>query len=78
MDRSLNIRVEVAVGIDQRKYQTTASTAVVFTHDHILRNVHQTAGQVTRVSGTQRGIGKTLTSTVSCDEVLQHRQPFTV
>ena len=78
MDRSLNIRVEVAVGIDQRKHQTTASTAVVFTHDHILRNVHQTAGQVTRVSGTQRGIGKTLTSTVSCDEVLQHRQPFTV
>ena len=35
---------------------TLGCTAVVLTDDNVLRNVYQTAGQVTRVSGTQCGI----------------------
>ncbi len=37
-------------------------------------DVHQTPGQVTRVGGTQGGVGQTLAGTVGGDEVLQHRQ----
>ena len=49
-----------------------------FANDDVLRNVHQTTGQVTRVGGTQRGIGQTLTGTVGGDEVLQNRQALAV
>ena len=78
MNRSLDVRVQTAVLINQRQNQTTAGATVVLTNDNILRNVHQTTGQVTRVSGTQRGISQTLTCTVGCDKVLQNRQAFTV
>ena len=54
--------------------QTALGAAVVLTDDDVLRDVHQTTGQVTRVGGTQRGVGQTLTSTVTGDEVLEHRQ----
>ena len=48
--------------------------AVLLADDDVLRHVHQTTGQVTRVGGTQRGVGETLAGTVGGDEVLQHRQ----
>src|SRR5699024_5987978 len=56
---------------------TLTGATVVFANDDILRNVNQTTGQVARVSGTQRGIGQTLTGTVGVVEVLQNRQTFT-
>ena len=51
--------------------------AVVFADDHVLRDVNQTARQVTRVGGLQRRIGQTLAGAVRRDEVFEHRQPFT-
>ena len=50
--------------------------AVLLTNDDFLGNVHQTTGQVTRVGGTQCGIGHTLTGASGGDEVLQDRQTF--
>ena len=52
--------------------------AVLLADDHVLRHVHQTTGQVTRVGGTQRGVGQTLAGTVRGDEVLQHGQALAV
>ena len=78
VNRSLNVRVQVAVGVNQREHQTAAGATVMLTHDNVLRHIHQTTGQVTRVSGTQCGISQTLTCTVGCDEVLQNRQALTV
>ena len=46
--------------------------------DNILRYIDQTTGQVTRVSGTQRGIRQTLTGASGGVEVLQNVQAFTV
>src|SRR5690606_36306448 len=51
--------------------------AVMAVDDHVLRNVHQTAGQVTCVRGTQRRVSQTLAGAVRADEVLKRRQPFT-
>ena len=51
--------------------------AVVLTDDDILRNVDQTAGQVTRVRGTQCGIGHTLSGAARCDKVFEYRQTLT-
>src|SRR5665647_3821905 len=51
---------------------------VVFTDDDILRDVHETTREVTRVCGTQSRVGQTLTSTVSSDEVLGDGQAFAV
>ena len=53
---------------------TLARTAVLFAHNHVLRNVHQTTGQVTRVGGAQSGIGQALAGAVRVVEVLQHGQ----
>src|SRR4029078_5995843 len=54
--------------------QATLGATVVLADDDVLRDVHQTTGQVTRVGGTQRGVGKTLTRTVRRDEELEHGQ----
>lgn len=76
--RGLDVRVAdqrtVRLHLGQRHDDATAGAAVGLTDDDVLRDVHQTTGQVTRVGGAQRGIGQTLTSTVGVDEVLQHRQ----
>src|SRR5690606_8840200 len=47
-------------------------TAVFLGDDGVLRHVHQTTGQVTRVGGLQGGVGQTLTGAVGGVEVLQH------
>ena len=44
--------------------------------DDVLRHVDETAGEVTRVGGLERGIGQTLTRAVGRDEVLQHGEAF--
>ena len=64
--RSAIAQLEAAVG-----------AAVLLADDDVLRDVHQTTGQVTRVGGTQGGVGQTLTGTVRGDEVLQHGQALT-
>ena len=51
--------------------------AVVLADDDILRNVYQTAGQVTGVCGTKRGIGHALSSAAGRDEVFEGGQAFT-
>src|SRR5690606_22692724 len=56
---------------------TLGGAAVVLGDDEVLRNVDQTAGQVTRVGSLKSRIGQTFTRTVSRDEVLQYVQPFT-
>ena len=50
--------------------------AIVFADDHVLRHVHQTAGQVARVRRLESGIGQSLARAVGGDEVLQHGQAF--
>ncbi len=57
--------------------QTMLGTAINLGNHQILSDVYQTACQITGVSGFQRGIRKTLTSTVSRDEVLKYAQTFT-
>ena len=56
---------------------TVQSAAIVFHNDCVLSNVNQATCEVTRVSGLERGIGQTFTSTMSRDEVLQNRETFT-
>src|SRR5207248_7791873 len=62
---------------DRLHVDAFVGAAIVLAHDHVLRHVHQTAGQVTRVGGLERGVGQTLTGAVRRDEVLQHVEAFT-
>ena len=50
--------------------------AVVLADDHVLRHVHQAAGQVAGVGGLERRIRQALARAVGRDEVLQHGEPF--
>ena len=61
----------------RRHQQALLGATVDLGHNQILGNVYQTTSQVTGVRSFQRGIRKTLTSTVSRDEVLQYAQTFT-
>src|SRR5690606_17350936 len=63
--------------VDDPNGDPTVGLAVVFEDDHLLGDVNQTTGQITRVSSTQSGVGETLAGTVSRDEILEHRQTFT-
>ena len=58
-------------------HDVAGCAAVVLTDDHILGNVHQTTGEVSRVSGAQRRIHQTLTGAVGGDDVLGDRQTLT-
>ncbi len=58
------------------RHQAAKSTAVVVGDHYVLRHVHQSAGEVTGVSGLQRGIGQAFTRTVGGDEILQDGQSF--
>ena len=51
--------------------------AVVLADDDLLGHVHQTAGQVAGVGGTQGGVGQALAGAVGGDEELQNGQAFT-
>ena len=78
LDVLVQDQLTVGVGDGDRRDQAALGAAVLFADDDVLRNVHQTTGQVTRVGGTQRGVGQTLTGTVRGDEVFQHRQALAV
>ena len=53
---------------------TAEGTTVVRIDDDILRDIHQTTGEVTRIGCLKRRIGQPLTGTVGRDEVLQDRK----
>ena len=67
---------DVVVALDGRSSQAAERTTVLLVDDHVLCDVNQTACQITGVSRLQCGIGKTLTSTVRRDEILEHRKPL--
>src|SRR5712692_1156344 len=46
--------------------------AVLDAHDHVLRDVHEAARQVSGVGGAEGGVGKALARAVGRDEVLEH------
>ena len=58
--------------------QAVGCTAVLFADDDILRDVNQTAGQVTGVRCTQSGICQALSGATGGNEVFQNVQAFTV
>ncbi len=68
---------DLAVLLDLADLNAVVGAAVVLADDDLLGHVHQTAGQVTRVGGTQSGIGHALSSASGGDEVLQYGQAFT-
>ena len=68
------VLVDVALLVVQRVRHAVGGAAVDLADDDVLGHVHQTAGQVARVGGTQRGVGQTLTGAVRGDEVLQNGQ----
>ena len=71
-------RCRFLVVFDNRLGSDTIDGATVsFKDDHVLGNVHQLTGHVTRVRGLKRSIGKSLTGTVSGDEVFQYGKTFT-
>ena len=70
-----HIRVRRVID-EQRHVDELLGLAVVFEDDHVLGDVHQTAGQVTGVGRTEGRVGQALAGTVGRDEVLADRQPF--
>ena len=72
------MQVALSVTLADLHRQAALGAAILFTHDHVLGDVHQTTGQVARLCGTQCGIGQTLTRAVLGDEVFQHGQAVAV
>src|SRR5690606_29089150 len=62
----------IAPLVDDLDDDAAIGLAVVLDHDDLLGDVDQPAGEVTRVGGSQGGVGQPLAGTVSGDEVLQH------
>ncbi len=60
-------------GLDE---DSVERAAIEFGDDHVLRHIHQTAGEVTGIGRLQCGIRQPFTRAVRGDEVLQHVQPF--
>src|SRR4051794_135339 len=66
----------VLLGLAAGDPRAFLGAAVVSTGDDVLRDVDETARQVARVSGAQRGVSETLARAVSGDEVLENGHPF--
>ena len=58
--------------VDLGDPQAVGGAAVDLADDDLLRDIDHAAGQVAGVSGTQSGIGQTLTGTAGGGEVVQH------
>src|ERR1017187_10317834 len=72
-------RLDDFAGFDDRLHvDAFGGAAVVLADDHVLRHVHQTAGEIAGIGRLQRGVGQTLTGAVRGDEVLQHVEAFAV
>ena len=72
------MQVALSVTLADLHRQAALGAAILFAHNHVLGDVHQTTGQVTRLCGTQCGIGQALTRAVLGDEVFQHGQAVAV
>src|SRR5439155_10741633 len=70
------------VGLDVVEPHTTNRTApfegIVVVDDELLRNVDETAREVARVGGAQRGVDEPLAGARRGDEELEHRETFAV
>ena len=62
---------------DLRNQDAVVSAAVMLADNDLLGYVHQTAGQITGVSGPQCRIGQTLSGASAGDEVFQYGESFT-
>ena len=60
--------------VNRAHHDSVYGSAIVPNDDHILRRIHEFAGEITGVRSFQRRIGKTFARTVSGNEVLQHGQ----
>ena len=58
--------------LERTALEATQCTTVFLSNDDIVRHIDQTAGKLTGVGSIHSCIGKTLTGTVGCDEVLEH------
>ena len=67
---------DVAAFHDRGDDDAVERLAILFGDDHVLRDVDETAREVTGVGGLERRVGQTLTGAVRGDEVLQHREAF--
>ena len=64
-------------GVDDGAHADAAGGfAIHLGDDRVLRDVDETAGQVTRVRGLQRGVGETLAGAVGRVEVFENAQAF--
>ena len=68
---------DLAVLADLADGDALGGAAVVLADDDLLGDIDQTAGQITRVGGTQRGIGQALPGASGGDEVFQNGQTLT-
>src|SRR5690606_12472315 len=79
--RGLHVLVHLELAVDpltHRQGDRPVGAAVLLANDHVLRDVDQTTGEVTRVRGPQRGVGETLPRAVRGDEVLQYGETLAV
>ncbi len=76
--QTLTERLDDFTRLHQRRHFQAAQGATIFFHNNdVLRHIHQTAGEVTRVCRLERGVRQTFARTMRGDEVLDHRQSFT-
>ena len=67
------VLVQIALLVAQRIRHAVGRAAIDLADDDVLRHVHETAGEVSRVGGAQRRVGEALAGAVRGDEVLEHR-----
>ena len=67
---------DVLAFLQRSDLEAEDGSAILFGDRHILRDVHEAAGEVTGVRRLERGVGQTLTCAVGRDEVLEHGQSF--
>src|SRR5690606_10624348 len=67
---------DIAAFHDRAHGEPVGRTAVLLRNHEVLRDVDQTASQVSGVGGLQSGVGETLTGAVRRDEVLHGVQAF--
>ena len=68
---------DLAMLLNLADQNAVMSSAVFLPDDDLLGYVHQTAGQIARVGGTQSGVGHALPGASGGDEILQHGQALT-
>ena len=62
--------------VNRSNHDAVHRSAIHLVDDHVLRRVHQFAGEITGIRRLQRRIGQTFARTVRRDEILEHAQAF--